>query len=271
MPRAAIIGNLVLDVVAGAPARPGGMVWYCARALSRVAPDEDVVLACRCAPAERDAIVPGLEQFGFPISWHEAETTTQFSFHYEGERRIMEIGAVADPWTPADVDGWLGEVVDGARWIVVGALMRTDFPVETLAALTARGHHLALDAQGLVRHGRVGPLVTDGDVDREVLRHVSLLKLNEGEAVRLCGGTDEASLRTLGVPEVVLTLGSEGALILSGESAYRVEAVPVEGEVDPTGAGDSFLVAYGYAREQGAGAQEAGELASRIVSEMIRR
>jgi hypothetical protein len=36
MPRAAIVGNLVLDVVAGAPERPGGAVWYCARALSEI-------------------------------------------------------------------------------------------------------------------------------------------------------------------------------------------------------------------------------------------
>jgi sugar/nucleoside kinase (ribokinase family) len=271
MPRAAIIGNLVLDVVAGAPERPGGMVWYCARALARIDPESDVVLVGRCAPADRDAIVPGLEEFGFPVHWHAAGTTTRFSFHYEGERRIMEIDAIGEPWTPADVEGWLGDAIGDAEWVVVGALMRTDFPAETLAALAARGHRLALDAQGLVRHGRLGPLVADGDVDRSLLRHITALKLNEGEAERLCGGTDDASLRTLGVPEVILTLGSEGALLLSGDTAVRVDAVPVRGDVDPTGAGDSFLLAYGHAREHGAGPREAGEIASRFVSTIIAR
>jgi len=61
MPRAAIVGNLVLDRVAGAPERPGGAVWYCARALSQIDPDADVVLVCRSAPEDRDALVPGLQ------------------------------------------------------------------------------------------------------------------------------------------------------------------------------------------------------------------
>src|SRR6476659_5418262 len=102
MPRAAIVGNLVLDVVAGAPERPGGMVWYCARALSEIDPDADVVLVCRSATVD------------------------------------------------------------------LGALTRDYFPLETLASRTAQGHGLVVDAQGLVRHGRVGPLVSDGGIDRAV-------------------------------------------------------------------------------------------------------
>jgi sugar/nucleoside kinase (ribokinase family) len=271
MPQAAIIGNLVLDVVAGAPERPGGMVWYCARALARIDPEADVVLACRCAPSDRDAIVPRLEGLGFPVHWRPAARTTRFSFHYEGERRIMEIDEIAEPWTVADVAGWAGAAIGDAPWVVVGALTRADFPPETLAALTARGHRLVVDAQGLVRHGRTGPLVTDGEVDPAVLRHITALKLNDEEAEQLCGGTDEAALRALGVPEVILTLGSDGALIVSGDVTTHVDAVPVEGDVDPTGAGDSFLLAYGHARVNGAGPHEAGARASRFVSTIIAR
>ena len=101
--------------------------------------------------------------------------------------------------------------------MLVGALTRADFPLETLAALTARGHRLVVDAQGLVRHGRVGPLVSDGTSTGAVLGHITALKLNDEEAVQLCGGTDEDALRSLGIPEIVLTLGSEGALIISGD------------------------------------------------------
>jgi len=271
MPRAAIVGNLVLDVVAGAPERPGGMVWYCARALSEIEPDADVVLVCRSAAEDRDAVVPGLDAFGFPVHWQPAPTTTRFSFHYEGDKRIMELDALAEPWTPADVEGWVGNVIGDATWVIVGALTRADFPLETMAALTARGHKLAVDAQGLVRHGKVGPLVSTGDIDRAVLGHITALKLNDEEAELLCGGTNEAALRSLGIPEVVLTLGSEGALIISGDVTTRVDAVPVEGPVDPTGAGDSFLLSYGAARERGIDAHEAGVIASRFVSTMIAR
>ena len=128
-----------------------------------------------------------------------------------------------------------------------------------------------VDAQGLVRHGRVGPLVSDGEVDHAVLGHITALKLNDEEAEQLCGGTDEASLRSLGIPEIVLTLGSEGAVIISGEITTHVDAVPVEGPVDPTGAGDSFLLSYAAARERGVDPHEAGLIASRFVSTIIAR
>jgi len=271
MPQAAIVGNLVLDVVAGGAERPGGAVWYCARALCEIDPDADVVLVCRCASEDRDALVRGLEEFGFPVHWQAAERTTRFSFHYEGERRIMRIDALADPWTPADIRGWVGESIGDAPWVLVGALTRGDFPLETLTALTARGHRLIVDAQGLVRNSRVGPLVSDGAVDRAVLGHITALKLNDEEAEQLCGGTDEAAHRTLGIPEIVLTLGSEGALIISEDITTHVDAVPVEGPVDPTGAGDSFLLSYAVARQRGASPNEAGLIASRFVSTIIAR
>jgi sugar/nucleoside kinase (ribokinase family) len=271
MPRAAILGNLALDVVAGAPERPGGAVWYCARALREIDPTADIVLVCRSAPEDRDALVPSLEEFGFPVHWQPAERTIRFSFHYEGDRRIMRIDALADPWRPADIRGWVGDAIGEASWLIVGALTRDDFPLETMAALTERGHRLIVDAQGLVRHGRVGPLVSDGTFDRAMLGHITALKLNDEEAEQLCGGTDEAALRTLGVPEVVLTLGSEGALIISGDVATHVEAVPIDGPVDPTGAGDSFLLSYAVARQRGVGPHEAGLIASRFVSTIIAR
>ena len=222
-------------------------------------------------PRDRDAVMPSLQGFGFPVHWRPAERTTRFSFDYDGDRRVMEIGELAEPWSPADIDGWVAEAIGDASWVIVGALTRIDFPLETLAALTARGHQLILDAQGLVRHGRLGPLESDGSIDRRMLGHITALKLNDEEAEELCGGTDEAALRTLGIPEVVLTLGSDGALIVSGDVVTRVDAVPVDGPVDPTGAGDSFLLAYLHARQGGAEPHEAGESASRFVSTIIAR
>lgn len=271
MPQAAIVGDLVLDIVAGAPARPGGAVWYCARALSQIDPDADVVLVCRSAPEDREALVPELEKFGFPVHWQAAQQTTRFSFDYEGDRRIMQIDALANPWTASDINQWAGEAIGDAPWVIVGALTRADFPLETLAALTGRGHRLVLDAQGLVRRGRLGPLVCDGSIEREILGHITALKLNDEEAEEPCGGTDEASLRSLGIPEIVLTLGSAGAVIISGEVITRVDAVPIDGPVDPTGAGDSFLLSYAVERQRGATAHEAGLIASRFVSTIIAR
>jgi len=271
MMRVAIVGNLALDAVAGTPERPGGAVWYCGHALRTLAPELDVTLVCRCAADDAPAILPSLEALGFPVVWRPAESTIRFSFHYEGDERIMRIEALADTWTPDDVSGWAGSAIAGADWVVVGALNRGDFPLETMAALAARGHRLIVDAQGLVRRARVGPLLVDGDVDRAIFRQLTALKLNDEEAVQLCGGTDPEALASLGVPEVILTLGSQGAVILSGDETTRVPAVPIDGPVDPTGAGDMFLMAYGLARLRGEDPATAGLAASRFVSTIIAR
>ena len=60
-------------------------------------------------------------------------------------------------------------------------------------------------------------------------------------------------------------------MIISGEVITRVDAVPIDGPVDPTGAGDSFLLSYAVARQRGADAHEAGLIASRFVSTIIAR
>jgi sugar/nucleoside kinase (ribokinase family) len=271
MPRAAILGNLVLDEVAGAAPRPGGAVYYCGRALREINPAADVVLVCRCAEADRETLLPAVEALGFPVVWRAAERTTRFAFHYEGDRRIMRLDQVGDPWTADDVAGWVGDALGEAEWVLVGALVRDDAPLELLSALTGRGHRLVLDAQGIVRRGTPGPLVSDGQVDRRLFEHVTALKLNDEEAEILCGGTDPQALRGLGVPEVILTLGSQGAVIVNGEETAHVDAVPVDGPVDPTGAGDSFLVAYAVERLRGATPREAGLAASRFVSTIIAR
>jgi sugar/nucleoside kinase (ribokinase family) len=80
-----------------------------------------------------------------------------------------------------------------------------------------------------------------------VLRHVTVLKLAEAEAEVLGG---EERLRTLGVPEVVVTLGSRGALLLTGGRRDLVPVRRIESD-DPTGAGDAFLAGYVWARAAG--------------------
>ena len=69
---------------------------------------------------------------------------------------------------------------------------------------------LLVDAQGPIRTAAVGALRRDGDSARPS-DHVEVLKLNDEEAEALVGSADPRGLRALGVPEVILTLGSRGA------------------------------------------------------------
>ena len=209
-----------------------------------------------------------LETFGLPVTWAPGKTTTAFTFHYEGDHRVMAVDAIGDPWTPADVEGWADTALS-TEWVHVGALLRSDFPPETLAALAREGRRLLVDAQGLVRVGTLGPLRRDGEIDRDALRHLTVLKLNEDEAEILAGGSSPDALRALGVPEVVLTLGSAGSLVVAGETIERIEITPISSVVDPTGAGDTYSLAYLNARARGQAPVDAARAASAVVSAIL--
>ena len=75
--------------------------------------------------------------------------------------------------------------------------------------------------------------------------------------------------RALGVPEVVITLASRGAMVVGRTTVAEVAAHAVDGAVDPTGAGDSFALLYLDARSRGAEPADAADSAARIVAELI--
>lgn len=258
----AALGHLTRDVVAGSDPRSGGGVFWSTRALARL--DADAKVHASCSAAHRTALVPPLESFGLPVTWHESSATTAYSFHYEGDRRIMWQEAVGDPWSPEQAVAGIGD----ATWINVCALTRTDFPSETLAALAKDGRRLVVDLQGLVRTATIGPLETDAHIG-DVLHHVEVLKLNDEEAETLVGSADPEKLHSLGVPEVILTLGSQGAWVVTPDLVEHVPAVPVEGAVDPTGAGDTYSVTYLVQRAEGAEPVEAARVAAATVSEFL--
>lgn len=258
----AAIGHISRDVVAGGAPRPGGGVFYAARALARLGVDARIAAAC--AAADRETLLRPLEEFGLPVAWYESAETTAYSFHYEGDRRIMWKEAVGDPWTPdRAVDG-----VGNATWVDVCALTRTDFPPETLAALAHDGRLLLVDAQGLVRTATIGPLELDADIG-DVLDYFEILKLNDEEAHTLVGSADPEALRALGVAEVLLTLGSMGSWVITPARLEHVPAVEVEGSVDPTGAGDTYSVTYLARRAEGAEPVEAARAAAETVSALL--
>jgi sugar/nucleoside kinase (ribokinase family) len=258
----AALGHITRDVVAGSEPRPGGGVFWSTRALARLGADADVHASC--SPEHRAALVPPLEAFGLPVTWHESSTTTEYSFHYEGDRRIMWQDAVGDPWSPERAVAAAGD----AAWVNVCALTRTDFPTKTLAALASDGRQLLVDLQGLVRTATVGPLHTDRHIG-DVLHHIEVLKLNDEEAETLVGSAEPHRLLALEVPEVILTLGSQGAWVVTPGLVEHVPAVPVEGPVDPTGAGDTYSVTYLVQRAAGAEPVEAARVAAATVSAFL--
>jgi sugar/nucleoside kinase (ribokinase family) len=193
-----------------------------------------------------------------------AGETTSFSFRYDAEgRREMRVEAIGEPWADGDDPE---EALRRVEWVHVTPLLRGDFPPEALERITRR-RRLLLDGHGLVRERRLGPLVVDGDFDRTILRHVSILKLAEEEAQAILGHGELEELRELGVPEIVVTFGAGGSLVLARGASVRVAAQPARG--DPTGAGDAFSVAYLSARAGGHRPISAARRASAVVSALL--
>lgn len=81
---------------------------------------------------------------------------------------------------------------------------------------------------------------------REVLPHLDLFVLNEGEARTLAGTSNLVKagkiLLDQGPGNVVIKLGEFGAMLFSKDGdVFRCGAYPLEHVTDPTGAGDTFL------------------------------
>lgn len=179
----------------------------------------------------------------------------------------MTVEALGPEWTVDEARDWVARGLEGAGWVQVAALRREEFSAEVLAEL-ARGRRLMLDGQGLVRSAATGPLVVDAEYDPAVLEPVSILKLSEFEA-KLLGGLEEVALRRLGVPEIVVTLGSRGALVLDRNGLEQVPTRPIDADVDPTGAGDAFGAAYLVARADGGGPVGAARRACALAADLL--
>jgi sugar/nucleoside kinase (ribokinase family) len=259
----AVLGNLSKDRVPGlGDARVGGAPFWAARALQSSL-SRDLRIGTRCAEADRNLCLAPLMALGHPVAWRPTQLTAAFSYSYSGDERFMEIDAIADPWELDGLRGWLDDVLDPCEWVHVAPLVRCDFPAETLETI-ARGRHVLLDGQGLVRAERTGPLRLDADYDPALLLHVTALKLSEEEAETIVGEVTLDSLARLGVAEVLVTRGSRGALLCAEGTLTEIPARAATVS-DPTGAGDAFCVVYATARARGRSPLQAARQATAMA------
>ena len=252
-----VVGSLACDVVDGGPPRVGGAAYYCGRALAVLG--QPAVIVTKYAAADHRLAAP-LYGLGVPVEWRPASSTIGFRIDNRPEGRRMRLDDVGEPWTPDEIRGWVGEALHGVEWVHAGALSRADFPPETLAEL-ARGRKVSFEGQGLVRRPEVGPLVTGADFDRRVLGHVTVVKLSEDEAAVV-------DVAGLAVPEVVVTLGSRGAIVYAEGRQEHVGTRALD-IPDATGAGDSFAAAYLVARSAGQDPFEAAASANTVTGRLL--
>ncbi|MGA4842650.1 carbohydrate kinase family protein [Streptomyces sp. G45] len=159
--------------------------------------------------------------------------------------------AAAD-WTPSLLDGVTWLHLSGYLFFAASSRAAARAALE---AARSRGVTVSVDpasAGFLVRHG----------VDRFLAqaRDVDVLLPSRDEAELLTGlprAADAAAALSRRFPDVVVTLGSEGALAArGGQVRVRVPGVRARAR-DSTGAGDAFSGAFIAARLAGAGVREA--------------
>jgi ribokinase len=105
----------------------------------------------------------------------------------------------------------------------------------------------------------LNPAPAKGPLDSRILAKVQLLTPNETEASHLSGievvdldSAEKAAKRLLelGVKEVIITLGAEGAMHCTQEACQHIKAPTVK-VVDTTGAGDTFTGGLATALTEG--------------------
>jgi sugar/nucleoside kinase (ribokinase family) len=262
-----VLGNLAIDVINGAPKSPGGCASFSGVALQAAGGTGRIVAL---ADEKDHALFESLlDRFGSIVRILPADRTSAFRLDYDDvDHRRMSVDAIGPVWGRSEIES----ADPDTTWVHLAPLLRTDFPASTLGLLAERGHRVAYDGQGLVRADRLGPLVVDRHYPPELLRHITVLKLAEDEAVIVADGAFDASTaKQLGVPEILVTYGSEGCDIYTDDTVVRVPAAwRVEG-VQTTGAGDMFTSCYVANRAAGADPRRAVELASELVARELDR
>ncbi|MBE3001134.1 ribokinase [Nocardiopsis sp. HNM0947] len=171
-------------------------------------------------------------------------------------------------------------VVPGANGTVEGAsgadadlirgadalLLQLELPMPAVVSAARTGREL-----GVPVHLTPAPA---RELPTELLENVDVLVPNEHEAAAITGESDPdkalAALLEL-VPEVLITLGSEGSLYgARGAEPVRVPARPVTA-VDTTAAGDTFCGSFAVARAEGRSPGEAMRFAAAAASLSVQR
>ncbi|RMH72627.1 MAG: ribokinase [Cyanobacteria bacterium J007] len=273
-----IIGHVTKDIIRidGEITREiaGGTAIYSALALRSLG--ANVAVATKTAGDDRPFVNQELERWGITVFWQESEKTTIFENNYRRDnldRRTQNVRAIADPFTVEDVAQIEAKIVH------LGPLIQGDIPIDIISTIRDRNKfktgQISLDAQGYLRRVDAAETVCPVDwKEKETgLQFVDILKVDRTEACLLsgCDRPEEAAkvLANLGVREVVITFGSGGSYIYTGDRGDRVPAFTPQEEVDPTGCGDTYIAGYLYQRLLGLQGREAGEFAARLATRKL--
>jgi len=113
------------------------------------------------------------------------------------------------------------------------------------------------------------------EIDMEILKSFFIITPNKPEAIQIFGLSQDAeifdivaAIRKNGFVRCLITLGSEGALLVDGNDTMLFPALPIKA-VDTTGAGDTFNAALAVALSEGKTLCEAVEFATNASAHSV--
>jgi ribokinase len=139
------------------------------------------------------------------------------------------------------------------------------------AAVTLVQHEVPEDAVAAAIASAGGTVVLNPAPARPIVAPVDVLVPNRGELEALVGRAGDPVELARGLEAaraVVVTLGSEGAVVVEGDLVARTPAPKVDA-VDTTGAGDAFCGALAQALDAGADLVEAARWAVRAAAASV--
>jgi len=221
----------------------GGPATYASFAARRV--DACVSVVSKVGDDFPDAYVRWLERESVDLSGltriKDAETTCfEIKYNTDLSSRSLRLKSKAPPITVDDLPYSLK-----AKAVHI-APIAGEVSHDVIEKLRNSTDVLTLDPQGILRIFNEDGEVSYGSlIDKHILNSVDVYKssLDEIKATTGLSNLDLALSRVhdYGVKAVIVTLGTEGAVLSLDGSVHKVPAYKSERVVDPTGAGDVFL------------------------------
>lgn len=243
----------------------GGTSFYMSYGISQLPERVKYQLVTKVGEGQKPE-VEKIRQRGIDVICYPSKHTVYFENKYgaNSDNRTQRVLAKADAFTIEEMKPL------EARIFHLGSLLNDDFSPEVVEFLSGKGL-VSIDVQGYLREVRGEEVHAISWKDKEkILRHTDMLKLNEYEMKVITDSdnprTVAEKLNKMGVREVIITLGSYGAIIFADRKFYEIPAYKPHEIVDATGCGDTFSTGYLYCRTQGIGYEESGKFAAAMCT-----
>ncbi|MBR5702799.1 MAG: ribokinase [Bacteroidales bacterium] len=183
-----------------------------------------------------------------------------------GENCISVASGANGDITPADIDS-VADVIRSAGFLI----LQLEIPVESVLRAAKIAHEAGVYV--ILNPAPACELPT------ELFKYIDLMTPNRTEAQTLsgCPVTDDASLaaaveklRSYGVKDFVVTLGSKGSLVFKGGKSEMIPSLKVKA-VDATAAGDTFCGALCVGLSEGLDLTEAAKFATKASAITVQR